>query len=57
MHLKNQYNIDQDAIDLLVSRFKLILEEDPTYVFHYDAEYWAKYIAESSGLINKRAYA
>lgn len=52
MHLSNKYNIDSNNIESLISRFKLILDDDPEYVFHYDAEYWADYIAESSGLVN-----
>lgn len=47
------YGITQNDIDVLMIKFENILKRDSSYVFHYDSQYWANYIAEASGLVTE----
>lgn len=49
LNLLHEFNLDPLIINELIAKFRLLLDEDPTYVYHYNSEYWASYIAEASG--------
>ena len=52
-YLKLDFGISGSNCDYLIEKFKKILQKDASYVFHYDSQYWARYIAEASGLVRE----
>jgi hypothetical protein len=54
--ISQKYNISKYNLDNLMLKFKDMMIEDPQYVYHYDEEYWADYIAEASGLTLDKLY-
>ena len=45
--LTSKYYIPDDKIEKSIYKFKQILIKDPNYIYHYDEEYWAKYINDN----------
>lgn len=47
--LRFNYSMSNEIVHQLITKFKDIFNTDPSYIYHYDAEYWANYIAEANG--------
>jgi hypothetical protein len=43
------FDISDEEAETMISKsvFMELLKEDPDYVYHYDAEYWAHYIYQT----------
>jgi len=50
MYLEVKHKIEPDNIVLMLNKLKRQINNDPEYVYHYNSEYWADYIAEASSL-------
>jgi len=45
-YLESKYKFSCEEISLVLNKLSKMIIDDPTYVYHYDSEYWADYIAE-----------
>jgi len=45
-----EYGLKKNDVDMLMNKFKNMIQKDPSYVFHYNSQYWASYILEASGM-------
>jgi len=50
-HLRIKYNISPEIVDSWLDKLREHINDDPEYVFHYNAEYWADFMVEASGEI------
>jgi len=48
-----EFGLGKNDISVLMGKFKDMIKNDPSYVFHYNSKYWSDYIIEASG-INKQ---
>jgi len=45
-----EHGLSKRDADSLINKFKIMVKQDPLYVFHYNSQYWADYILEASGM-------
>jgi len=49
-HLETKYSASPEYINLMLSKLKKQINDDPVYIYHWDSEYWADYIVEVNDL-------